>query len=237
MSQLRARLGSSVMYANPVTGIMYPAVITAINVNAVPVSVSVTVFVPSLDGSIVKSNVPLADLILDGVGNTGGDQDTVQTLTFEGLTHLDQAFSIGGEDFVSTGDLTVQDGIALYGHPSAGGSETRKWFGTTYLVPAAGLIGTLTPASGVMSLRSMQAWTSHNGGDQFRIDDVTFTGVLPDNSTVVDVLTVTPTTQGGDGWDTIHFVNLLDVEIKELRVTLPGTLNYIGMDNIVGRFY
>ncbi len=158
--------------------------------------------------------------------------DDAAIVTFEEFTHLAQAWSSSEQGFTTTGSLVVQDGMVLYGSPNAGADFSQKWMGTQYLVPTTGFLGSILADNGVMRVMGMQAWTSANGGDNFAIGDVTFEGVLANGSIVTDVITVTPTGNSGGSWDRIEFTNIAAVNIAELRVTLPGGLNYIGMDNI-----
>lgn len=83
-------------------------------------------------------------------------------------------------------------------------------------------------------LQAMDVWTSSNGGNNYTVGNVTFTGTRPDGTTVSHTFTITPTGDTGTDFDNITFSGtpLANEVLRSVAVNIASPLNYIQIDNL-----
>ncbi len=152
--------------------------------------------------------------------------DEMHLETFEGEFAPGSAFSENGNMFTATAPLRVFNVTGIGCCPS-----------NYYLDNISTSAGSFTFTNsniGGFILQEMDVWTSANGGSNFAVGNLTFTGTRPNGTTVSHTLTITPTGDTGADFDHKSFAGtpLANEVLRSLTITPASPINYFQIDNL-----
>ncbi|SOE20024.1 Calx-beta domain-containing protein [Spirosomataceae bacterium TFI 002] len=177
---------------------------------------------------LTLSNATNGALLLDEVGIATILEDDLVCETFEDDANGASSFSESGMTFSTTGDWKVKNGTGF-------GASSSDFFLSSGSSAGTGEVGniTLNSTTTAFKLSKLDAWTA-TSLPNLMAGDVLFTGTeAGTGSTYTFNITVTPTTNRGDGYQTIDFTStaLDGVLLSSLNVSLASPLEYIDIDN------
>lgn len=152
--------------------------------------------------------------------------DEMHLETYEGETTPGSSFSESGNMFTTTTPLSVQQVSNIGCCPSN--------FFMLNSGTSAGAFTFTNSGIGGFVLQEMDAWTSSNGGNNFTVGNVTFTGTRPNGTTVSHIFTITPTGNTGTNFEHKLFAGtpLANEVLRSVTVTPATPINYIQIDNL-----
>ena len=149
--------------------------------------------------------------------------------SFEDDTANSTSFSEGIFDFTSTGDLFVEFGVGL------GADFSTQWLGSGFGDGGSFVsFGSFSITSGSFTIDSGVFWTSDDDGFDFSVGDIDFVGLLSAGGEVTVTINIAPTGDLPDGYVNVSFAGtaLDGVSLSGMRFDIPGSLNYLLIDNL-----